>query len=53
MGTFKQFISGLLENMQPYPNPNSVLVMDNCQIHKDPEIQFMIEERYVLQISTF
>ena len=31
--------------MQPYPGPNSVIVMDNCQIHKHPEIQDMIYER--------
>lgn len=33
--------------MQPYPAPNSVIVMDNCRIHKDPEIIELIESRYV------
>jgi hypothetical protein len=34
--------------MEPYPAPNSVIVMDNCQIHKHPQIQRMIEERFVI-----
>ncbi|KAF8238487.1 hypothetical protein L208DRAFT_1184010, partial [Tricholoma matsutake] len=28
--TFGNFIDGLLDNMQQYPAPNSVVVMDNC-----------------------
>jgi len=43
--TFLKFIDGLLDNMQPYPAPNSVIVMDNCKIHKHPEIQDHIRER--------
>ncbi|KIK10988.1 hypothetical protein PISMIDRAFT_123514, partial [Pisolithus microcarpus 441] len=43
--TFTQFIDGLLKNMQPYPAPKSVIVMDNCKIHKHPNIQSMIEAR--------
>ena len=39
--------------MQPYPAPNSVIVMDNCRIHKAPEIQEMIEERYIKLIRSF
>jgi len=31
--TFKLFLEGLLECMNPYPGPNSVLVIDNCAIH--------------------
>ena len=42
---FEDFISDLLNQMSPYPGPNSVVVMDNCRIHKDPEILKMIEER--------
>lgn len=45
--TFKRFVERLLDNMQPFPNPNSVIVMDNCQIHKHPEIQDVIKARYV------
>lgn len=43
---FAQFIDGLLYVMNPYPGPNSVIVMDNCNIHKDQTIIEMIEERY-------
>ncbi|KAI5822085.1 hypothetical protein K523DRAFT_217490, partial [Schizophyllum commune Tattone D] len=40
---FYDFIDGLLDKMQPYPNPRSVIVMDNCRIHKDPAILDLIE----------
>ncbi|KIK26837.1 hypothetical protein PISMIDRAFT_94025, partial [Pisolithus microcarpus 441] len=43
--TFTQFIDGLLKNMRPYPAPNSIIVMDNCKIHKHADIQNMIEAR--------
>jgi hypothetical protein len=45
--SFKEFIHGLLGQMQIFPAPNSVIVMDNCRIHKAPEIRQMIEERFV------
>lgn len=31
--SFQEFLTGLLQLMNPYPAPNSVLVMDNCAIH--------------------
>ncbi|EJD02771.1 uncharacterized protein FOMMEDRAFT_85478, partial [Fomitiporia mediterranea MF3/22] len=31
---FKTFISSILEYMNPFPRLQSVLVMDNCLIHK-------------------
>ncbi|KAG2063699.1 hypothetical protein BDR04DRAFT_959368, partial [Suillus decipiens] len=31
---FSQFIDALLDQMNPFPGPNSVVVMDNCSIHK-------------------
>jgi hypothetical protein len=40
--SFCRFIEKVLDNMQPYPNPNSVLVMDNCRIHRHPMIEEMI-----------
>jgi len=43
--TFAGFIDGLLEHMNPFPEPNSVIVMDNCRIHKSELIQEMIHER--------
>ena len=42
---FMDFIRNLLSKMQPFPNPNSVIVMDNCAIHKAPEIRELIEAR--------
>ena len=45
--TFYSFIGGVLDNMNPYPAPNSVIVMDNCRIHKHPEILDLIVSRYV------
>jgi transposase len=35
---FLGFIELLLTQMQPFPAPQSVIVMDNCKIHKDPRI---------------
>src|SRR3981189_702871 len=46
--TFYSFISHLLDEMQPYAAPKSVVVMDNCRIHKHPEILRLIESRYAL-----
>lgn len=42
---FAEFIETLLEHMNPFPGPNSVIVMDNCRIHKSPLIVEMIEAR--------
>ena len=44
---FAQFIDGLLDQMNPWPLPNSIIIMDNCQIHKCPEVLDMITERCV------
>ena len=44
---FISFIKNLLDKMQPFPHENSVIVMDNCAIHKAPEIRELIEARYV------
>ena len=43
---FQEFISHLLDHMQPFPLPHSVIVMDNARIHKRPEILEMIYDRY-------
>jgi DDE superfamily endonuclease len=50
--TFQQFIEGLLKFMEPYPGPNSVIVMDNCQIHKHPDIVEMIESRFAITYNS-
>lgn len=47
---FAKFIDGLLDRMNPFPGPNSVIIMDNCRIHKCPEILQMIIERYYFVI---
>ncbi|TDL17062.1 hypothetical protein BD410DRAFT_696721, partial [Rickenella mellea] len=39
---FVDFIDRLLDQMTPFPGPNSVVVMDNCRIHKAPQISEMI-----------
>jgi hypothetical protein len=43
--SFARFIDGLLCHMNPFPGPNSVVVMDNCRIHKSDLIREMIETR--------
>lgn len=49
METFHVFISQLLQKMSPYDaemHPSkSVIVLDNCQIHKNPETLQMILDR--------
>ena len=44
---FKQFIDGLLNLMNQYPAPRSVIIMDNCAIHKSSDVLDMIIERFV------
>jgi hypothetical protein len=48
---FKGFLEGLLNEMQPYPAPNSVIIMDNAKVHRSPEIREMIEARYAFNYS--
>lgn len=48
---FTKFIEGLLPHMNRFPAPNSVIVMDNCAIHKDPVIRELIESRCVPNLS--
>jgi hypothetical protein len=43
--SFAEFIDGLLNQMNPFPGPNSVIVMDNCRIHKSDAVLEMITER--------
>lgn len=42
---FHQFIERVLDSMNPYPALNSVIVMDNCPIHKDLATLQLIRER--------
>ena len=42
---FTVFIKDLLVKMQPFPAPRSVIIIDNCVIHKAPRICELIEAR--------
>jgi hypothetical protein len=42
---FLEWLKGLLREMNPYPAPKSVLVMDNCYIHHVLGVEEMWEER--------
>ena len=42
---FKDFIELLLIHMKPWPEPNSVIVMDNASIHKAQGLREMVEAR--------
>lgn len=41
---FASFVRGLLDQMQPWPLPNPVIILDNASIHKVPGIREMVEE---------
>ncbi len=45
--SYLAFIRDLLKKMAPFPAPKSVVVMDNCAIHKSPEVRELVESRYV------
>ena len=42
---FYHFIDCLLDNMNPFPRRNSVIIMDNASIHHSPGIQVLVEAR--------
>ena len=44
---FLIWLAGLLQFMNPYPGPHSVLILDNCRIHHVPGVAEMCAERYV------
>ena len=35
--------------MNPYPEPNSVIVLDNCSIHKSAALREVVEESGTVQ----
>lgn len=45
--SFMTFVDGLLDVMNPYPLPNSVLIIDNASVHKAPGLREMVEARCV------
>jgi hypothetical protein len=48
--SFAEFIEGLLVQMNPFPGSNSVIIMDNCQIHKLDLVLDMIQDARVSSI---
>ena len=49
---FASFISDLVLKMNPFPAPKSVIVMDNCAIHKVPGIRDIIESKCVVDLPS-
>ena len=47
---FVNFIFDLLDKMNPFPASRFVIIMNNCVIHKAPEIRELIEFRSVLSL---
>jgi hypothetical protein len=45
---FIEWLAGLLEIMNPYPAPNSVLILDNCRIHHVEGVEELCVEQYAL-----
>lgn len=43
-GVFDNFVDNLLDHMNPFPGPNSVLVCDNASIHHSENIHEMVED---------
>jgi hypothetical protein len=42
---FIEWLEGLLQIMNPYPAPNSVLIFDNCRIHHVEGVEELCEAR--------
>jgi len=42
--SFCQFLRDLVRNMNPYPGPQSILVLDNCSIHHVAEVEEIVDE---------
>jgi len=42
---FLEFLHGLLGIMNPFPEKNSIIIMDNAAAHQNPFICRMIEEK--------
>ncbi len=42
---FNDFVDGLLDTMNPFPGPNSVIIMDNASIHKSQLLEPMVRAR--------
>ncbi|KAF7335978.1 DDE family endonuclease [Mycena sanguinolenta] len=44
---FVEWLEGLLQVMNPYPAPHSVLILDNCRIHHVDDVQEMCDAKGV------
>ena len=49
--SFMAFIKNLLTQINPYPQPNSIIIMDNCHIHKCQDVLDLITAWYVIDLS--
>ena len=47
---FYNFITSLLEHMNLWPAQNSIIAINNCTIHKVPEVRELIKSKYVYYI---
>lgn len=43
--TFEEYATALLDNMNPFPGKNSVLIMDNASLHHFDGLREMVEGR--------
>ena len=48
--SFGEFIDKLLDQMNLFLKPNSVIVMDNCRIHKSEENLEKITQRFMIHL---
>jgi|SRR5882762_2424846 len=50
---FEQYFEALMDSMNPYPQKNSVLEMDNASAHHFDGLQGMLEVRHVSLFSVW
>ena len=48
---FRTFVNILLDKMNPYPQKNSVLVLDNASAHHFDELREMVEARQAIMVQ--
>lgn len=49
---FRTFVNILLDKMNPYPQKNSVLVLDNASAHHFDELREMVEAWQAIMVQT-
>lgn len=50
---FMDWLEGLLQVMNPYPAPKSILVMDNCRIHHVEGVEEMCAHRCSVNLHDY